>query len=124
MARTYYSHDENLYNEKDHSSIHSQPSDISREGDKLSLPIYPHSRNVYIGRKGSPRLPTDWEDDELRARCCDISNEFLIMLVLFDEIMEVLEDASKTDLKAKYVLKDYKDRLLKEEEGYEVPLIE
>tara|TARA_B100000902_G_scaffold398308_1_gene464625 strand:+ start:313 stop:672 length:360 start_codon:yes stop_codon:yes gene_type:complete len=117
MARTYYSHDENLYNAEDHSSIHSRPSDISREGDKLSLPIYPHSRNVYIGRKGSPMLPTDCEDDELRARCCDISNEFLIMLVLFDEIMEVLEDASKTDLKAKYVLKDYKDRLLKEEEA-------
>ena len=111
MARTYYSHDENLYNEEDHSSIHSRPSDISREGDKLSLPIYPHSRNVYIGRKGSD------DSDELRARCCDISNEFLIMLVLFDEIMEVLKDASKTDLKAKYVLKDYKDRLLKEEEA-------
>ena len=46
------------------------------------------------------------------------------MLVLFDEIMEVLEDASKTDLKAKDVLKDYKNRLLKEEEEYEVPLIE
>ena len=125
MARTYYSHDENLYNEKDHSSIHSRPSDISREGDKLSLPIYPHSRNVYIARKGSVISdPNDWGDDELRARCCDISNEFLIMLVLFDEIMEVLEDASKTDLKAKYVLKDYKDRLLKEEEEHEVPLIE